>query len=83
MGCWISSKYHSEEKSSSGNHDMVLKDIGRRNLDIDDENNSLYEIINLFYRIYKFLQIDNEHTGSIDDVFQNPVYKNILHIDEK
>ena len=46
------------------------------NFDIDDENNSLSEIINLFYRIYKIVQIDNEHAGDIDDGFQYHAYKN-------
>ena len=53
------------------------------NFDIDDENNSLSEIINLFYRIYKIIQIDNENYGDIDDGFQNHVYNNLLYADTK
>ena len=51
--------------------------------DIDDIDNSLSEIINLFYQIYKIVYIYNEHYGEINHEFQNYVYKNILHVDEK
>ena len=51
--------------------------------DIDDEDNYLSGIINLFYCIHKILHIDNEHAGDIDNVFQNHVYDNLLHVDEK
>ena len=40
-----------EEESSSRNHYIVWKDIGGRNFDIDDEDNYLSEIIDLFYHI--------------------------------
>ena len=53
------------------------------NFDIDDEDNSLSEIINLFYWIYKIVHIYNEHDGEIYDGFQNHFYNNILHVDEK
>ena len=62
---------------------MVWKYIWWRIFDINDEDNSLSEIINLFYRIYKIVQIDNEHAGDIDDGFQYHAYKNWLHVDEK
>ena len=51
--------------------------------DIDDGDNYLSETINLFYRIYEIVQIDNEHNGDIDDGFKNHVYNNILHVNEK
>ena len=53
------------------------------NFDIGDEYDFLSEIINLFYQIYKIVWIDNEHYGDIDDRFQNRVYNNLLHVDEK
>ena len=77
-----------KERSSWGiifsvNHDMWWKDIGRKQIDIDDEDNSLSEIINFFYHICKIVQIYNEHGGDIGDESQNHVYNNILHVNEK
>ena len=57
--------------------------LGEEIFDIDDEDNYLSESINLFYRIYEIVQIDNEHNGDIDDGFKNHVYNNILHVNEK
>ena len=51
--------------------------------DTNAEYNSHSEIINIFYQIYKIVQIDHEHSGDIDGVFQNYVYNNILYVYEK
>ena len=59
------------------------KILEEQNFDIDNEDHSLSKIINLFYRVYKIVHIDNEHAGDIDDGFQNHMYNNLLHVDEK
>ena len=53
------------------------------NFDIDDIDNSLSEIINLFDQKYKIVYIYNEHYGEINYVYQNYVYNNILYVDKK
>ena len=51
---------------------------------IEDEDSSLYQIINLFYIFKKIIQTDDLRAGDIsDNVFCTHVHNNRLLIDEK
>ena len=51
---------------------------------IEDNDSSLYQMINLVYRINAIIQIDDVHDGDIsDNVFLTNVHNNLLHVDVK
>ena len=51
--------------------------------DIYDEDNYLYEIIDLMDQIYRIVHIDNGHDGDIDHGSQKNIYNNLLQVYEK
>ena len=62
---------------------MMQNILEEGKFDIEDEDNSFSEIINLFYRIYKIVKINNEYASDIYHECKNHVYKNLLHVDER
>ena len=63
---------------------MVWKILDEEDFIIEDNDSSLYQMINLVYRINAIIQIDDVNDSDIlDNVFLANVHNNLLHVDGK